>query len=57
MTDEEIIEDDNSKSEKESSTPLIFRTIRHDDAMNAFNACYKLTEEDNVQDEEILTLK
>jgi hypothetical protein len=44
MTDEEIIdnvlEDENSKTEQETSTPLIIRTIQHDDAMSAFNTCY-----------------
>jgi hypothetical protein len=57
MTDEEIInnvlEDDNSKNEYESSTPPIIRTKRHDDAMSAFNTCYKWAEEDNVQAEDI----
>jgi hypothetical protein len=56
MTDEEIMNnvlEDNS----ESSTPPIIRTIRHDDAMSAFNTCYKWTEENNVQAEYILTLK
>jgi hypothetical protein len=44
MTDEEIINNvlqDNSENEQESSTPPIIRTIRHDDATNAFNVCYK----------------
>jgi hypothetical protein len=61
MTDEEIInnvlEDDNSKNEQASCTPPIIRTIRHDDAMSAFNTCHKRTEENNVQTEDILTLK
>jgi hypothetical protein len=48
MTDEEIINsvlEDNSENEQESSTPPIIRTIRHDDAMRAFNTCYKCAEE------------
>jgi hypothetical protein len=61
MTDEGIInialEDDNSKSEQESSNPPIIRTIRHDDAMSAFNTCRKWAEENNVQVQDILTLK
>jgi hypothetical protein len=61
MTDEEIIsnvlEDDSSENEQQSSTPPIIRTIRHDDAMSAFITCYKWPEENNVQTEDILTLK
>jgi hypothetical protein len=61
MTDEEILnnvlEDDNSENEQESSTLPIIRTIRHDDAMSAFNTCRKWAEENNVQAEAILTLK
>jgi hypothetical protein len=61
MTDEEIInivlEDDNSENEQESSTPPIIRTILHDDAISAFNTCYKWAEENNLQTEDILTLK
>jgi hypothetical protein len=60
MTDEEIIndvlEDDNSENEQESSTPLITRIIRHD-AISVFNVCYKWVEENTVQAEDILTLK
>jgi hypothetical protein len=60
MTNEEIInnvlEDYNSENEQESSTPPIIRKIRHDDAMDAFNTCYKWAKE-NVQAEDILTLK
>jgi hypothetical protein len=45
MTDEEIInnalEDDKGKNEQESSTQPIIGTMRHDDAMSAFNTCYK----------------
>jgi hypothetical protein len=61
MTDEEIsnnvLEDDNSENEQESSTPQIMRTIRHDDAMSGFNTCYKLAEENNVQTEDTFILK
>jgi hypothetical protein len=61
MTDEEIIsnvlEDDSSENEQEPSTPPIIRTIRQDGAMSAFNTCYKWAEENNVQAEDILTLK
>jgi hypothetical protein len=61
MADEEIInnvlEDDNSENEQESSTPPIIRKIRHDDAMRAFNTCYKWAEENNEQAEDILTMK
>jgi hypothetical protein len=61
MTDDEIInnvlEDDNSENEQESSIPLIIRTVRHDDAMSAFSTCYKWAEENSVQAENILTLK
>jgi hypothetical protein len=61
MTDEEIInnvlEGDNRENEQESSTPPIFRTMWHDDAMSAFNTCYKWAEENNVQAEDIITLK
>jgi hypothetical protein len=61
MTDEEIInnvlQDDNSENEQESGTPLIIRSIRHDDAMSAFNTCYKWAEKHTVQAEDILTLK
>jgi hypothetical protein len=52
-----VLEDDNSENEQESSTPLIIRTIRHDDAMSAINTCYKWAAENNVQTEDILTLK
>jgi hypothetical protein len=52
-----VLEDDNSENEQESSTPLIIRTVRHDDAISAFNTCYKWAEENNVQAEDILTLK
>jgi hypothetical protein len=31
--------------------------MRHDDATNAFNTCYKWAEENNVQAEGILKLK
>jgi hypothetical protein len=31
--------------------------MRHDDAMSAFNTCYKWAEENNVQTEDFLTLK
>jgi hypothetical protein len=57
MTD--VLEDDNSENEQESSARLIIRTIRHDYAMSAFNTCYTRiwTEENNVQAEDILTLK
>jgi hypothetical protein len=46
MTDKELSnivlqDDENSENEKESSTSLIIRTIRHDDAMSVFNTCYK----------------
>jgi hypothetical protein len=47
----------NSENKQESSTPQIIRTIRHDDAMNAFNTCYKWTEENNVRAQDILTLQ
>jgi hypothetical protein len=61
ITDEEImknvLEDYNSENEQESSAPPIIRTIRHDDAMSAINTCYKWTEENNLQAEDILTLK
>jgi hypothetical protein len=61
VTDEEIInnglEDDNSGNEQESSTPPIIRTIRHEDAMSASNKCYKWAEENNVQAEDIRSLK
>jgi hypothetical protein len=61
MTDEEIInnvlEDNNSVNELDSSIQPIICTIRHDDAMNAFNACYKWAKENNMQAEDILTLK
>jgi hypothetical protein len=47
MTDEEIInnvlEDDNSENEQESSIPPIIRTIQHDDAMSAVNGQKKTT--------------
>jgi hypothetical protein len=60
MTDEEIInnvlEDDNSENEQESSTPPNIRTTRHDDAMSALNTCYKWAE-NNVLAEDILALK
>jgi hypothetical protein len=60
MTDEEIINimlEDNSENEQESSPPPIMRTIRHNDAMSSFNTCYKWAEENDVQAEDILTLK
>jgi hypothetical protein len=60
MTDEEIINNvlqDNSENQQESSTPPIIRTIRHDDAMSSLNTCPKWAEENNVQAEDILTLK
>jgi hypothetical protein len=61
MTDEEIINnvlvDNNSENQQESSTPPIICKIRHNDAMSAFNTCYKWAEENNVQAEDILTLK
>jgi hypothetical protein len=31
--------------------------MRHDEAMSAFNTCYKWAEENNVQVEDILTLR
>jgi hypothetical protein len=40
-----------------SSTPPIICIIRYDDATSAFNACYKWAEENNVQAEDILTMK
>jgi hypothetical protein len=52
-----VLENYNSENEQESSTPLIICTIRHNDAMSAFNTCYKWAEENNVQAEDILTLK
>jgi hypothetical protein len=61
MTDEEmnsnVLDDDNSENGQESSTPPIVRTMRHDDALSAFNTCYKWAEENNMQAEDILTLK
>jgi hypothetical protein len=61
MTDEEIInnvlEDNNSENKQESSNPPIIRTIRHNDAMSAFNKCYKWAQENNVNTEDILILK
>jgi hypothetical protein len=61
MTDEEMInnvlEDDNSENDQESSTPPIIRTIRQDDTVSAFSTCYKWAEGNNVQAEDILTLK
>jgi hypothetical protein len=61
MTDEETInnalEDDNCENEQEASAPPIIRTIRHDDVRSAINMCYKWAEENNVQAEDILTLK
>jgi hypothetical protein len=61
MTDVEIInnvlEEEKSKNEQESSTPPNICTIPHEDAMSAVNTCYKWTEENNVQAEDILTLK
>jgi hypothetical protein len=36
-----VLKDDKSENEQESRTPPIIRTIRHDDAMSAFNTCYK----------------
>jgi hypothetical protein len=61
MTDEEIInnvlEDNNSENEQESSAPLIIRTIRHDDATSASNTCYKWVEDNNMQAEDILALE
>jgi hypothetical protein len=53
MTDEEII----TNALEESSTPPIICTIRQDDAMSAFNMCYKWAKENNMQAEDILTLK
>jgi hypothetical protein len=57
MTNEKIIynalEYDNNKNEQESSTPPNICSIRHDDAMSAFNTCYKWAEENNVQAEDI----
>jgi hypothetical protein len=58
MTDEEIINTvlkDMSENEQVSSTPPNIRTIQ--DAMSAFNTCYSLAEESNMQTEEIFTLK
>jgi hypothetical protein len=52
-----VLEYDNSENEQESSTPPNIRTVRHDDAVSAFNTCYKWAEENNVQVEDILTLK
>jgi hypothetical protein len=60
MTDEEItnnVLEDNSENGQESSTPPIIRTTRHDDVMSAFSTRYKWAEENNVQAEDILTLK
>jgi hypothetical protein len=60
MTDEQIINnvlENNSQNEQESSTPPIIRTVQHDNAMSALNVCYKWAEENNVQAEDILTLK
>jgi hypothetical protein len=60
MTDEEIIssvlEDDNSENEQESCTLPIILTVWQDDAMSAFNPCYKWAKENNMQAENILTL-
>jgi hypothetical protein len=52
-----VLEDDNSKNEQQSNTPTIICTIQHDDAMSAFNTCHKWADENNVQAEDILTLK
>jgi hypothetical protein len=52
-----VLEDDNSENEQESSTPPNIRTVRHDDAMSAYNTRFKWAEENNVQAEDILTLK
>jgi hypothetical protein len=52
-----VLEDDNSENEEESNTSPIICTIQHDDAMNAFNTCHKWAEENNVQAEDILSLK
>jgi hypothetical protein len=45
MTEEEIIsnvlQDDNSENEKESSTPPIIGTVWQDDTMSVFNTCWK----------------
>jgi hypothetical protein len=61
VTDEEIInnvlEDNSSEIEQESSTPPIICVVRHSDTTSAFNMCYKWAEENNVQAEDILTLK
>jgi hypothetical protein len=61
MTDEKItnkaLEDDNIENVLMSSTPPIIRTIQHDDVMSVSNTCYKGAEENNVQAEDILTLK
>jgi hypothetical protein len=48
MTDEEIINnvlEDNTENKQESSTPPNIPTIRHGDAVSAFNTCYKWAEE------------
>jgi hypothetical protein len=52
-----VLKDGNSENEEESSIPPIIRTIRHDDAKNAFATCYKWAEGNYVQAEDILTLK
>jgi hypothetical protein len=60
MTDEETISnvlEDNNENEQESGTPPIIHTIRHNDATSAYNMCYKWAKENNVQAEDILTLK
>jgi hypothetical protein len=49
-----VLEDENSENEQESSTPPNIRTIVLDDSMSAFS---KWAEENNVQAENILTLK
>jgi hypothetical protein len=57
LRDEEIIknvlEDDNSENEQESSIASIISTMRYDDAMSAFNTCYKWAEEKNVHIEKM----
>jgi hypothetical protein len=52
-----VLEDNNSENAQDSNTPLIIRTIRHDDATCAFNTCYNWAEENNVQTEDIVTLE
>jgi DNA-directed RNA polymerase specialized sigma subunit len=52
-----VLEDDNSENEHESSTPPIIHTIRQDEAISNFNKCYKWAKENNVHSEHILTWK